>query len=149
MSKIGMTVDISQFEQAMREKSFTSDDMVQAGGAGAKEVINIQRTLVPKDTTATMQSIDSHIVEASPTKYTDDIGPETDYSAYIEYGTGEFAEGGKGRKGGWRYKDAHGQWHFTFGMHPQPYVRPSVSGAYASRIITAIHIAIAILIRSK
>lgn len=35
-----------------------------------------------------------------------------------EYGTGEYAAGGDGRKGGWVYRDAAGDWHFTFGKRP-------------------------------
>ena len=36
-----------------------------------------------------------------------------------EYGTGEYALEGNGRKGGWSYKDDHGDWHHTFGKQPE------------------------------
>lgn len=39
--------------------------------------------------------------------------------------TGEFAENGAGRKGGWVYKDSSGQWFFTWGQEPQPFLRPA------------------------
>jgi len=32
--------------------------------------------------------------------------------------TGEHALHGDGRKGGWAYKDAKGDWHFTHGKKP-------------------------------
>ena len=48
------------------------------------------------------------------------------YSAYLEYGTGEHAEGGTGRKTPWTYLDeATGQWVTTTGSKPQPYMRPA------------------------
>lgn len=35
-----------------------------------------------------------------------------------EFGTGEYALSGDGRKGGWRYMDAKGNWHYTKGKKP-------------------------------
>ena len=35
-----------------------------------------------------------------------------------KYLTGEYAANGDGRKGGWRYKDDSGDWHFTRGKKP-------------------------------
>ena len=53
------------------------------------------------------------------------VGSPLDYAMYVEYGTGEFAENGSGRKGGWSYQDAEGNWHHTNGMEPQPFLRPA------------------------
>ena len=36
-----------------------------------------------------------------------------------EFGTGEYALNGNGRKGGWSYKDEEGNWHHTMGKHPR------------------------------
>lgn len=36
-------------------------------------------------------------------------------AVYEEFGTGEYALNGKGRKGGWWYRDERGKWHFTRG----------------------------------
>lgn len=52
------------------------------------------------------------------------IGTNVEYAPYLEFGTGEFAENGEGRKGGWFYKDEEGKTHFTFGNKPQPFLRP-------------------------
>lgn len=46
------------------------------------------------------------------------IGSPLEYAIYQEFGTGEYAYEGKGRKGGWRYQDAKGEWHFTKGNKP-------------------------------
>ena len=65
-----------------------------------------------------------------------------DYAIYVEFGTGERAENGKGRKGGWFfvstekelagwlkpiYKTKEGKYvYFTYGQHPQPFMRPAL-----------------------
>ena len=54
------------------------------------------------------------------------IGTAVEYAPYIEFGTGEFAENGKGRKGGWFYVDENGKGHFTRGMKPHPFLRPAL-----------------------
>jgi len=53
------------------------------------------------------------------------MGSPLDYAPYVEFGTGEFAENGAGRKGGWSYQDEEGNWHYTKGQKPQPYLRPA------------------------
>ncbi len=46
------------------------------------------------------------------------IGSPLENAIWTEFGTGEFALEGKGRKGGWRYQDDKGEWHFTTGKKP-------------------------------
>lgn len=46
------------------------------------------------------------------------IGSDDQNAIWEEFGTGEHALAGNGRKGGWRYKDAKGEWHFTKGKKP-------------------------------
>ncbi len=41
----------------------------------------------------------------------------------MEFGTGEFAENGSGRKGGWFFQSSDGKWHFTKGQRPQKFLR--------------------------
>lgn len=49
------------------------------------------------------------------------------YAPFVEYGTGDFAENGDGRSDTpWRYKDAEGNWHTTYGQEPQPFMRPAL-----------------------
>jgi hypothetical protein len=45
-------------------------------------------------------------------------GNSAEYSTWIEFGTG--IHNPQGRKGGWKYQDAKGDWHFTLGMKPRP-----------------------------
>lgn len=46
------------------------------------------------------------------------IGNPLENAIWEEYGTGEYALHHDGRKGGWTYKDAKGNWHFTHGKTP-------------------------------
>ena len=46
------------------------------------------------------------------------IGSDEENAIWEEFGTGEYALHGDGRKGGWAYKDARGDWHFTHGKKP-------------------------------
>jgi len=59
---------------------------------------------------------DSYVDTTEKTAY---IGSTKEYSIYQEFGTGEYAVNGNGRKGGWSYQDAKGQWHKTNGIKPQ------------------------------
>lgn len=46
------------------------------------------------------------------------IGNPLENAIWEEFGTGEYALNGDGRKGGWVYKDEKGEFHFTFGKTP-------------------------------
>lgn len=54
--------------------------------------------------------------EAELTGY---VGANYDNAIWEEFGTGEYALNGDGRKGGWRYVDAEGKGHFTYGKRPR------------------------------
>lgn len=43
------------------------------------------------------------------------IGSPLENAIWNEFGTGEYAANGDGRKGGWSYKDDEGEWHHTKG----------------------------------
>lgn len=49
------------------------------------------------------------------------IGNPLENAIWEEFGTGEYALNGDGRKGGWAYTDRHGETHFTHGKKP---IRP-------------------------
>lgn len=46
------------------------------------------------------------------------IGTNNEYAIYSEYGTGIYADEGKGRQTPWAYQDKNGEWHRTRGMKP-------------------------------
>jgi HK97 gp10 family phage protein len=54
------------------------------------------------------------------------IGTNVEYGIYVEKGTGIYAVGGNGRKGGWVYQDPKDdEWYFTWGQEPQPFLTPA------------------------
>lgn len=46
------------------------------------------------------------------------IGSNFENAIWEEFGTGEYALKGDGRKGGWVYQDAKGEYHYTKGKTP-------------------------------
>ena len=46
------------------------------------------------------------------------IGNPLENAIWEEFGTGEYALEGNGRKGGWSYEDEKGDWHHTYGKKP-------------------------------
>lgn len=46
------------------------------------------------------------------------VASDSNNAVWEEFGTGEYALNGDGRKGGWWYKDEKGKWHFTRGKKP-------------------------------
>lgn len=80
------------------------------------------KALAPVDTSNLKTSIAHKLVVSKLEAY---IGTNCEYAIYVEFGTGEFAENGQGRKGGWIYTDSEGKTVFTRGMRPKPYLRPA------------------------
>lgn len=64
-------------------------------------------------------------IEVSGKRIVGHIGSPDEYAIYNEYGTGDYAENGNGRKGGWGYTDEEGVEHFTHGQKPRPFLRPA------------------------
>lgn len=46
------------------------------------------------------------------------VGNPLENAIWEEFGTGEYALEGNGRKGGWKYQDEKGEWHYTTGKTP-------------------------------
>lgn len=46
------------------------------------------------------------------------IGSNLENAIWEEFGTGEYALHGDGRKGGWTYRDEKGEYHHTYGKSP-------------------------------
>ena len=67
------------------------------------------------DTGKTKKRFQHKVVDSEHTAY---IGSNDKNAIWEEFGTGEYALEGNGRKGGWAYKDAKGDWHYTTGKKP-------------------------------
>lgn len=60
-----------------------------------------------------------HRVGQSGEDYMAAVGSDYQNAIWEEFGTGDYALEGNGRKGGWAYEDARGDWHFTHGKKPR------------------------------
>ena len=67
------------------------------------------------DTGKTKNSFRHRVDDDSHTAY---IGSDEENAIWEEFGTGEHALEGNGRKGGWFYVDEKGDGHFTHGKKP-------------------------------
>ena len=69
------------------------------------------------------------------------IGSDEENAIWEEFGTGEYALKGNGRKGGWSYKDENGKWWHTNGKKPSRafwHAYTSLKKAIISRIENAL-----------
>jgi len=60
-----------------------------------------------------------HTVTKKGDVYEANVGSDYENAIWEEFGTGEYALNGDGRKGGWFYVDEKGKGHFTRGKHPR------------------------------
>lgn len=84
----------------------------QVGVTHVKDVITAASRV---DTGAMRNSINHQVANDENAVY---VGTNQEYAPYHEYGTGIYAEGGRGRQTPWSYQDSHGEWHRTRGMKP-------------------------------
>lgn len=80
------------------------------------------KDLVPVDTGRLRNSISHKVDDSEPAVH---IGTNVEYAAYVELGTGKYAE--SGRPTPWVYQDDNGNWHMTHGNKPQPFLKPAVA----------------------
>lgn len=62
------------------------------------------------------------------------IGSPLENAVWEEFGTGEHALHGDGRKGGWSYQDDSGNWHHTKGKKPNRTLQKAFDSAKAAII---------------
>ena len=86
----------------------------EASGELASAVRNNQRVRTGKTRGSWRYVVDEQKLEGI-------VGSDMENAIWEEFGTGEYALNGNGRKGGWRYVDEKGQGHFTRGKRP---IRP-------------------------
>ena len=60
-----------------------------------------------------------HRVTSNGDVHTAEIGSPLENAIWEEFGTGDYAVNGNGRKGGWFYVDEKGDGHFTHGKEPR------------------------------
>ena len=100
---------------SIQVKAALGDAAIQFLHEGAGELVSQIARNSPVDTGQLKNSWNYKVDES---KQEATIGSPLENAIWTEYGTGEYALEGNGRKGGWSYKDEHGDWHFTMGKKP-------------------------------
>lgn len=83
------------------------------------------------DTGQTKNSWQHYIDEA---KLTAIVGSPLENAIWEEFGTGEYALKGDGRKDGWSYRDEEGVWHHTYGKKPSRALHNAVTTKKATLV---------------
>ena len=108
-----------------------SEEVLAAFQAAAERALEVcgltaegyAKKLCPVDTGDLRNSI-SHLVDQE--ELAAYVGTDVSYAAYVELGTGIYAQGGGGRPTPWAYQDEEGNWHWTRGNPAQPFLAPAV-----------------------
>lgn len=111
-----MSVEFKDFSIAVKAKMNDIAAAVLEECAGEVESQVKRNTAV--DTGQTKNSW-THNVTSRADTHTATVGSPLQNAIWEEFGTGEYALNGNGRKGGWFYKDEKGKGHFTHGKHPR------------------------------
>jgi len=62
------------------------------------------------------------------------VGSPLENAIWEEFGTGEYALAGDGRKDGWSYRDEEGVWHHTMGKKPSRALHNAVTSKKAKLV---------------
>ena len=100
---------------SIKVKEAMNDAIIAALHESAGEVVSQTKRNSRVDTGKTKNSFSYRIDNSSLTAR---MGSPDENSIWEEFGTGEHALAGNGRKGGWSYKDEKGNWHHTNGKKP-------------------------------
>lgn len=83
------------------------------------------KDLVPVDTGNLRNSISHKVDSGEPAAY---IGTNSEYAAYVEFGTGQHSTTGGGTtKTHWAYMGDDGKFHIGKPMKARPYLKPAVA----------------------
>ncbi|MGT2755374.1 HK97-gp10 family putative phage morphogenesis protein [Streptococcus ovis] len=112
-----------QFKDNSKQVKAEMERLILKGLTEAAMLVEGQAVLLVRANTGALRDSIGYKVNAD--ELVAYVGTNCEYAIYVEFGTGEFAEAGNGRKGGWIYQTADGKVYFTYGMPPDPYLRPA------------------------
>lgn len=102
-------------DYSIKVKTEIDDRIIAALEECAGEIESQTKSNTRVDTGRTKNSFQHKVVDSELTAY---IGSDYENAIWEEFGTGEYALEGNGRKGGWVYVDEKGKGHFTYGKKP-------------------------------
>lgn len=107
--KVRFESDLPEVEGAIREAVLQW--LEESAGELQSDIVRLSR----RKTSQTAASY-GHVVDRSRLEAF--VGSNLENAIWEEFGTGEYALNGDGRKGGWVYRDIDGKFHFTCGKTP-------------------------------
>lgn len=116
---VKVTIDTAKLDSKLRNISNIDPSMLLERACLVVE--NEAKINCPVDTGQLRSSITHEVHDQ-----VGEVGTNVEYAPYVEYGTGLFAADGNGRQTPWVYPDAEGQFHYTVGQHPQPFLEPAL-----------------------
>lgn len=108
-----MSVEFQDFSIQVKE---ALDEKALAFLEGAASEIESAAKRNSRVDTGQLQGSWTHLVDEGA--YEAKVGSPLQNAIWEEFGTGEYAAYGDGRKGGWSYQDDKGDWHHTRGKAP-------------------------------
>lgn len=115
-------ITLEEFQKHL-ERGIPQTTLEKALNRGCIVVENDAKKRCPVGKTGILRNSILHWVEHSNEGY---IGTRIDYAPYVEYGTGIYARDGNGRQTPWVYRTADGEFYFTEGQEPQPFLEPAL-----------------------
>ena len=107
--------DVIFEDYTIKVKNVIGDRILAALEECAAELESQAKDNTRVDIGKTRNSFEHKVVDSEMAAY---IGSDYENAIWEEFGTGEYALKGNGRKGGWVYVDAKGHGHFTMGKKP-------------------------------
>lgn len=123
MASFNFTDNSGKVLDELKEKK---DKILEEWGLLAEGYAKSNLTAFPRVDTGRLRSSVSHAVEGDDAY----VGSNLSYAAYVEYGTGPYAEGDSpGRTDvPWVYKsETDGKWHLSYGMKASHFLKKAVA----------------------
>lgn len=81
----------------------------------------------PVGKTGILRNSIEYRIEREWQEYAGVVGTNVEYAPYVEFGTGIYAVDGDGRQTPWVYRTADGEFYWTQGQEPQPFLGPALN----------------------
>lgn len=115
---IGMAVEWKFNDHTEEVKAVIADLAMASLEEAAGELESQVKRNTAVDTEQTKNSWMHTVTDLGGT-FEAQVGSDYENAIWEEFGTGDYALNGDGRKGGWFYVDAKGEGHFTHGKKPR------------------------------
>ena len=114
---------IEQFEQACAAALEEVGQRCETYASLNAPVGSTESTNIQHYSGGTLRQSITHVVNG----YEVYVGSDLYFAPFVEYGTGIYADDGKGRQSPWVWRDKNGDYHWTRGIRPQHFLLKAVT----------------------